>query len=156
MFNRSYTALAFVAFAVAACASETGDTELEKEAWVSAVLLEWGSCGKIAYVDGVPAGYMLFAPPAYDTYEGTLLYQPSAQPARNSPLQIIPRTIKVLRTHVASRQRKSSDRRAGRRGERTRPPSERSIPRPWPCHPRENGAHSPGKTAARVSRKYRK
>jgi hypothetical protein len=46
-------------------ASETGDTELEKEAWVSAVLLEWGSCGKIAYVDGVPAGYVLFAPPAY-------------------------------------------------------------------------------------------
>jgi len=29
------------------------------------VLLEWGSCGKIAYVDGVPAGYMLFAPPQY-------------------------------------------------------------------------------------------
>ena len=32
---------------------------------VSSVLLEWGSCGKIAYVDGVPAGYMLFAPPQY-------------------------------------------------------------------------------------------
>ena len=46
-------------------AAETGDTELEKEAWVSAVLLEWGSCGKIAYVDGVPAGFVLFAPPAY-------------------------------------------------------------------------------------------
>ena len=45
-------------------AAETGDTELEKEAWVSAVLLEWGSCGKIAYVDGVPAAYVLFAPPA--------------------------------------------------------------------------------------------
>ncbi len=46
-------------------AEEAGDTALEKEAWVSSVLLEWGSCGKIAYVDGVPAGYMLFAPPAY-------------------------------------------------------------------------------------------
>lgn len=46
-------------------AAETGDTELEKEAWVSAVLLEWGSCGKLCYVDGVPAGYVLFAPPAY-------------------------------------------------------------------------------------------
>src|SRR5881409_2054560 len=46
-------------------AAETGDTELEKEAWVSAVLLEWGSCGKVAYVDGVAAGYVLFAPPAY-------------------------------------------------------------------------------------------
>jgi hypothetical protein len=46
-------------------AEESGDPELEKESWVSSVLLEWGSCGKIAYVDGVPAGYMLFAPPQY-------------------------------------------------------------------------------------------
>ncbi len=46
-------------------AEETGDTEFEKEAWVSATLLEWGSCGKLAYVDGVPAGYVMFAPPAY-------------------------------------------------------------------------------------------
>ena len=44
-------------------AHEEGDPALEKEAWVSSVLLEWGSCGKIAYVDGVPAGYMLYAPP---------------------------------------------------------------------------------------------
>lgn len=46
-------------------AEEAGDVSLEKEAWVSATLLEWGSCGKIAYVDGVPAGFVLFAPPAY-------------------------------------------------------------------------------------------
>lgn len=46
-------------------AREAGDTGLEKEAWVSATLLEWGSCGRLAYVDGVPAGYLLFAPPAY-------------------------------------------------------------------------------------------
>jgi GNAT superfamily N-acetyltransferase len=50
-----------------ACARaiETGDTALEKEAWVSDTLLEWGSCGQLVYVDGVPAGYMLYAPPAY-------------------------------------------------------------------------------------------
>jgi hypothetical protein len=46
-------------------AQEAGDPALEKEAWVSAMLLEWGSCGKIAYVDGVPAGYVLYAPPLY-------------------------------------------------------------------------------------------
>lgn len=46
-------------------AEEAGDTEFEKEAWVSATLLEWGSCGKIAYVDNVPAGFALYAPPAY-------------------------------------------------------------------------------------------
>jgi GNAT superfamily N-acetyltransferase len=46
-------------------AAAAGDTSLEKEAWVSATLLEWGSCGKIVYVDGAPAGHVLFAPPAY-------------------------------------------------------------------------------------------
>jgi len=46
-------------------AEEAGDTALEKEAWVSSVLLEWGSCGKIVYVDGVGAGFVLYAPPAY-------------------------------------------------------------------------------------------
>jgi GNAT superfamily N-acetyltransferase len=46
-------------------AEEAGDTALEKEAWVSTVLLDWGSCGTIAYVDGVAAGYGLYAPPAY-------------------------------------------------------------------------------------------
>lgn len=46
-------------------ACDAGDTELEKEAWVSDTLLEWGSCGQLAYVDGTPAGYVLYAPPAY-------------------------------------------------------------------------------------------
>jgi ribosomal protein S18 acetylase RimI-like enzyme len=46
-------------------AEESGDTELEKEAWVSATLLDWGSCGKIVYVDSLAAGYVLYAPPAY-------------------------------------------------------------------------------------------
>ncbi|HEY0638451.1 MAG TPA: GNAT family N-acetyltransferase [Pseudonocardiaceae bacterium] len=44
-------------------AEDFGQTDLEKEAWVSSVLLEWGSCGKIVYTDGVPAGYALYAPP---------------------------------------------------------------------------------------------
>lgn len=46
-------------------AAQSGDPDLEKEAWVSSTLLEWGSCGKIAYVDGVPAGFVTFAPPLY-------------------------------------------------------------------------------------------
>ncbi len=37
----------------------------EKEAWLSAVLLEWGSCGRVLYVDDVPAGFVLYAPPTY-------------------------------------------------------------------------------------------
>jgi GNAT superfamily N-acetyltransferase len=41
------------------------EAQLAKEAWVSATLLDWGSCGKIAYMAGVPAGYALFAPPGF-------------------------------------------------------------------------------------------
>ena len=46
-------------------AAAVGDTAFEKEAWVSATLLEWGSCGRVAYVDDDPAGYVLYAPPAF-------------------------------------------------------------------------------------------
>jgi len=45
-------------------AEEYGDTEFEKEAWVSSVLLEWGSCGRMLYCDGIPAGSAFYAPPA--------------------------------------------------------------------------------------------
>lgn len=37
----------------------------EKEAWVSTVLLEWGSCGRVLYVDDEAAGFVLYAPPVY-------------------------------------------------------------------------------------------
>lgn len=44
-------------------AYEAGDVAFEKEAWLSATLLQWGSCGRIAYVDDAPAGFVLYAPP---------------------------------------------------------------------------------------------
>ncbi|HSF26603.1 MAG TPA: GNAT family N-acetyltransferase [Actinomycetes bacterium] len=46
-------------------ASASEQAALEKESWVSTTLLEWGSCGKIVYVDSRPAGYVLYAPPSY-------------------------------------------------------------------------------------------
>jgi GNAT superfamily N-acetyltransferase len=46
-------------------ACSDGSAELEKEAWLSDTLLEWGSCGLLVYVDGTPAGHVLYAPPAY-------------------------------------------------------------------------------------------
>ncbi|MEV4612328.1 GNAT family N-acetyltransferase [Kitasatospora sp. NPDC049258] len=49
----------------ARAAVEAGKAEQEKEGWISAVLLEWGSCGRVAYVDEVPAAFVLYAPPAY-------------------------------------------------------------------------------------------
>ena len=45
-------------------AEDFGQTDLEKEAWVSSVLLEWGSCGRIVMSGDIPAGYALYAPPA--------------------------------------------------------------------------------------------
>lgn len=46
-------------------AREDGSAELEKEAWVSDTLLEWGCCGQLIEVDGSTAGHILYAPPAY-------------------------------------------------------------------------------------------
>jgi GNAT superfamily N-acetyltransferase len=46
-------------------AEQAGAGADEKESWVSHVLLEWGSCGRILYTDGDPVGYVLYAPPAY-------------------------------------------------------------------------------------------
>ncbi|NYI05413.1 GNAT family N-acetyltransferase [Allostreptomyces psammosilenae] len=43
-------------------AVEAGEAERQKEDWVSGLLLEWGSCGRILYVDEAPAGYITYAP----------------------------------------------------------------------------------------------
>jgi GNAT superfamily N-acetyltransferase len=42
-----------------------GEAGAEKEAWVSHVLREWGSCGRVALVDESAVGYAVYAPPAY-------------------------------------------------------------------------------------------
>ena len=41
-----------------------GDPAFDKEAWVSTTLLSWGSCGTLVHVDDLPAGWVLYAPPA--------------------------------------------------------------------------------------------
>ncbi len=46
-------------------ADDLGTQRLEKEAWLSDVLLQWGSCGRLAYVDDDLAGYLTYAPPAF-------------------------------------------------------------------------------------------
>jgi GNAT superfamily N-acetyltransferase len=46
-------------------AAARSTAEAEKAAWVSQVLLEWGSCGRVAYVDDVPAGFVQYAPPVW-------------------------------------------------------------------------------------------
>ncbi len=44
-------------------AIRVGDTQFEKEVWLSGVMLTWGSAGQIVTVDDVPVGFALFAPP---------------------------------------------------------------------------------------------
>ncbi len=41
------------------------DPLFEKEAWLSMVMLQWGSCGQVATADGVAAGCALYAPPSH-------------------------------------------------------------------------------------------
>lgn len=36
-----------------------------KESWLSATLLDWGSCGQVVRVEDAVVGYALYAPPAY-------------------------------------------------------------------------------------------
>lgn len=41
------------------------ETREVKESWMSEVLREWGSCGRVALVDGEAVGYLTYAPPSY-------------------------------------------------------------------------------------------
>jgi GNAT superfamily N-acetyltransferase len=41
------------------------DPAAEKRAWLERVLAQWGTCGRVALVDGVPVGLLLYAPAAF-------------------------------------------------------------------------------------------
>jgi GNAT superfamily N-acetyltransferase len=41
------------------------EVEQAKEAWLSEVLREWGSCGRVAVVDDRPVGHLIYVPAAY-------------------------------------------------------------------------------------------
>lgn len=44
---------------------QADDPAAVKAAWVAEVLREWGPCGQVALVDGVPVGYVAYAPEAF-------------------------------------------------------------------------------------------
>jgi GNAT superfamily N-acetyltransferase len=52
-----------------------------KEAWLSATLLEWGCCGQICHIDGIPAGYLLYAPRSYVPAADSFATSPAADDA---------------------------------------------------------------------------
>jgi GNAT superfamily N-acetyltransferase len=41
------------------------DAAAEREAWVSQVLRDWGSCGRVVLVDDRPVGYLIYAPDSF-------------------------------------------------------------------------------------------
>ena len=45
------------------CDADAADGE--KEAWVSQVLRDWGSCGRVVLVDDRPVGYVIYAPASF-------------------------------------------------------------------------------------------
>ena len=42
-----------------------GIAAAEKDAWVSQVLRDWGSCGRVVLVEDQPVGYLIYAPAAF-------------------------------------------------------------------------------------------
>lgn len=57
------------------------EAESEKEAWLSRVLLEWGSCGRVVYADDEPAGFVIYAPPHYFPGSASLPTAPMSEDA---------------------------------------------------------------------------
>ncbi len=44
---------------------EVAEPATEKDAWLTEVLRDWGSCGRVALVDGRPVGHLVYAPAAF-------------------------------------------------------------------------------------------
>ena len=78
---------------VVASQLDEAEAEAHKRDWVSAVLLEWGSCGRVAYQDDEPAGFVAYAPPAYLPGTGSF---PTA-PVSDDAVQLA--TVVVLPGH---------------------------------------------------------
>ena len=54
---------------------------LQKEAWLSSLVLEWGPAGHVLTVDGIPAGYSLFAPARFLEQVGVQAARPVSRDA---------------------------------------------------------------------------
>jgi GNAT superfamily N-acetyltransferase len=57
------------------------DAGLQKEAWLSSLVLEWGAAGHVVSVDGTPAGYSLFAPASFLEQVGMQAARPVSRDA---------------------------------------------------------------------------
>ena len=66
----------------------------EKEAWVSQVLRDWGSCGRVVLVDDRPVGYVIYAPQAFCPGPGR------SRPRRSRPTRCCSPTVWVHPEHA--------------------------------------------------------
>ena len=57
------------------------DAGLQKEAWLSSLVLEWGPAGHVLTVDGTVAGYSLYAPTQYLAQVGLEAARPVSRDA---------------------------------------------------------------------------
>jgi GNAT superfamily N-acetyltransferase len=57
------------------------DAGLQKEVWLSSIVLEWGPAGHVLSVDGEVAGYSLFAPTRYLEQVGVQAARPVSRDA---------------------------------------------------------------------------
>jgi GNAT superfamily N-acetyltransferase len=57
------------------------DAGLQKEAWLSSIVLEWGPAGHVISVDGDVAGYSLYAPTQYLEQVGSQAARPVSRDA---------------------------------------------------------------------------
>ena len=77
-------------------AQGSGDPAVEKQAWVSSTLLEWGSCGKVCYVDGELAGFAICAPPGRVPQSAAFPTAPISQDA------VLLSTLRVMPPHAGA------------------------------------------------------
>jgi len=71
----------FWELATRARARGSEEAGLQKEAWLSSVVLEWGAAGHVLTVDGAVAGYSLFAPARFLEQVGIQAARPVSRDA---------------------------------------------------------------------------
>ena len=98
-----------------------GDTEFEKEVWLSGVMLTWGSAGQIVTVDDKPVGFALFAPPT--AVPGAAAFPTSPV----SPDAVLLTTARILPELHRAGPRALPDERGGHRADPARRAGDRAV-----------------------------
>jgi hypothetical protein len=74
-------------------AAAAGPPVAAKRSWLTSTASGWGPCGQLAYVDQVPVGFIMYAPPAYVPRAGAFPTAPVASDA------VLLMTMRILAEH---------------------------------------------------------